>query len=187
MVTDRDMKALAFLEQFRTATAAQIDRIAYQNIKVAWKRLAKLHKDRLIYRTDNTLSSGYVYSANRIRSVKQFRHDNIRNEFYLKLLEVSEVEEALVETQFGAIRPDLLVTGSYRGKPYFLSVEVETVGNHSPINYEKYNNYFLKEWKTYFNERPLVVYVTDKPVNPTKHYDSIHINAGLDNFIDVFQ
>lgn len=188
MVTDRDRIALDWLEQFRLATADQINRVAYQNIKSCYKRLAKLHSDGLIYRERNTIGQGYLFSTNRIRSVKQFTHDSIRTEFYFKLAEHTEIDTILVEKVFGSIRPDAVFTGLYQGNFYFILLEVETNANRSSVNYEKYNNFFLTEWKEYFEQKPIVIYCTDKHIDEKRiKFDYRQIGTKLESFTDIFK
>lgn len=187
MVTARDRLMLDWLEQFRMATAEQINRVAYNNMPVTWKRLRKLAEDGLIYREKNTIGQGYLYSTNRIRTIKQFTHDNIRIEFYFKLAEHSTIDTILVEKVFGSIRPDALFIGDYEGDQYFFLLEVETNANRSSVNYDKYNNFFLKEWKEFFEVKPIVIYVTDKNIDSSKcRFTFKQLNTKLDNFIDIF-
>lgn len=187
MITDRDKVMMDWLEVFRLATAEQLNRVAYNNQKVCWKRLKKLHEDGLLYRERNTLYKGYLYSTNRIRSVKQFTHNNLRNEFYFKLNECSIINTMLVEKVFGSIRPDAVFIGEYEGNFFFFLLEVETNSNKHKVNYEKYNDFFLKEWKDYFEEKPVVVYVTDKYVDSSKcKFKFKQLNTKLDNFISIF-
>lgn len=189
MLTERDKVAIEWLEQFRLATPSQIAEIAYKgNMKVCYKRLGKLYRDKLIYRVDNTLNGGHIYSANRIRTVKQFIHDDIRNRFYLKLKEIADIDVCLVEKVFGSIRPDLVVTGSYKGKQFFFLVEVETNNNHSFINYAKYTDFWLTEWKKFFNEKGTVIYITDKPVREDKiDFKYKHLGTNLDELEHIFK
>lgn len=188
MVTDRDSKMIQWLELFRMATAEQLNRVSYNNMPICWKRLRRLSDDGLLYRERNTIGQGYLYSTNRIRTIKQFNHDNIRNEFYFKLHEVSRIDVVMVEKVFGSIRPDAVCTGTYRGTDYFFLLEVETNANRSSVNYDKYNNFFLREWKSYFDEKPIVIYCTDKPVDETKiKFEYRHINTRLNDFTTIFK
>lgn len=188
----RDRKAIEFLEKFRMATAKQIAKVAYDdNIKICYNRLNRLHDDKLIYKTENKIGKGYLYSANRIRTIKQFMHDNIRNEFYLKLLDVSLVQDVMVEKVCGSIRPDIIATTFHEGTPYFFLVEVETNANHSSVNYDKYHKFFLNEYGDYFitndDIKPIVVYITDKNIDSTKiRFNHRHIKTDLSNFMDIF-
>lgn len=189
MVTERDKIAIEWLEQFRLATPNQIAEIAYNgNMKVCYKRLGKLYRDKLIYRANNALSGGHIYSANRIRTIKQFQHDDIRNRFYLKLREIAYIDLFLVEKTFGSVRPDLVITGIYKSQPFFFLVEIETNRNHSQVNYNKYSNFWLREWKYYFHAKGTVVYVTDKKIDDEKiDFFYKHLNTSLSNFEHIFQ
>lgn len=188
MVTDRDKVALDFITQFNMVTASQADKIAYNNIKIAYNRLNRLHQDKLIYKTKNTVNKGFIYSTERVRTLKQFMHCYIRTEFYLHLKEISEVYAVVVDKNFGSIRPDLLISCMYNNSPYHFAVEVETNANHSSVNYEKYNNFFLAEYRNYFNVKPIIIYVTDKNIDSSKiHFEYRHIKTDLSNFEEVFR
>lgn len=187
MVTERDRLALDWLEMFRTATAEQINKVAYNNMQVCWKRLRKLKEDGLVYRERNIYDTGYVFSTNRIRTLKQFNHDYIRSEFYFKLAAHSTISICMVEKVFGSIRPDAVFEVTCEGECYYFLVEVETNANRSTVNYEKYNKFFLKEWEQYFYQEPTVIYVTDKKIDNTKiRFEHRVLSTKLDNFAHIF-
>ena len=48
MITERDQIALDFLKQSKVATVHQLNEVAYNNLKVASKRINILHKYKLI-------------------------------------------------------------------------------------------------------------------------------------------
>lgn len=188
MVTQRDKIALEFISSFKTVTAAQVDEVAYNNIKVAYNRLNRLHQDKLIYKTRNTINKGFIYSSERLRTLKQFIHNHIRTEFYLSLRKVSDIYVTEIEKPLGSIRPDLIISCMYGGTPYHFSIEVETNSNHTSINYNKYNNFFINEYRKYFNVKPIVVYVTDKYVDGSKiNFDYRHVKSNLNNIMDIFE
>ena len=187
MVTDRDRIALDFISQFNMVTASQVDKVAYNNIKITYNRLNRLHEDKLIYKTRNTINKGFIYSTDRVRTLKQFMHCFIRTEFYLHLKEVAEVYAVVVDKNYGSIRPDLLISCMYNGSPYHFSVEVETNANHSSVNYDKYNKFFLAEYREHFNVKPSVIYITDKRIDSNKiYFEYRHIKTDLSNFEEVF-
>ncbi|MDA3732093.1 hypothetical protein PBV87_11425 [Niameybacter massiliensis] len=190
MVTERDAIAISFLEQFNMAVPKQIAKVAYEdNLKICYNRLNRLHKDKLIYKTENKIGKGFIYSAYRIRSLKQFIHNNIRVEFFLKLLHESDIDEFKVEPVMENIRPDLVVKGTYKHQKYSFIVEIETKQNHSSINYDKHFNFLLINWRKYFNEddKPIIVYITDKKVDSSKiKFEYRHIKTDLSNFQDIF-
>lgn len=188
MVTPRDRLALSFINQFKMVTAKQVAQVAYDdNIKIAYNRLNRLHQDKLIYKTENKINKGFIYSNERIRTLKQYLHRYYRTEFYLKLNQVADIETIIVEETFGSIKPDLLISCIYKNEFYFFSIEVETNANHSAINYNKYNNFFLKEWRKFFEIEPTVIYVTDKNVDDTMiRFKHKHIRTDLSNFNDIF-
>ena len=187
MVTDRDRIALDFISQFSMVTAKQVDKVAYNNIKITYNRLNRLHEDKLIYKTRNTMNKGFVYSTDRVRTLKQFLHYYIRTEFYLKLKEVADIYTVVAGKSYGSIKPDLLISCMYHGLPYHFSIEVETNANHSSVNYDKYNRFFLSEYRNHFNVKPTVIYITDKRIDNSKiYFDYRHIKTDLSDFQKVF-
>ena len=188
MITVRDKLALDFIANFKMVTPKQVDKEVYNNLKVCYNRLNRLHDDKWLYKAENTVSKGFIYSCERIRTLKQFMHCYIRTEFYFALKEVSEVYHVDVEQRFGSIKPDLLISCMYNGSPHHFSVEVETNANHSMINYKKYQEFFYREWKNHFNTKPTVVYVTDKSIDSSKiDFEYRHIKTDLSNLMDVFK
>lgn len=187
MITSRDKVALDFITNFKMVTPKQVDKEVYNNLKVCYNRLNRLHDDKWLYKAENTVNKGFIYSCERIRTLKQFAHCSIRTEFYLALKEVSEVYHVDVEQRFGSIKPDLLISCMYNGSPYHFFVEVETNANHSSVNYDKYNKFFLAEYREHFNVKPVVIYITDKRIDSNKiYFDYRHIKTDLSDFINVF-
>lgn len=188
MITERDQIALDFLKQFKVATVHQLNEVAYHNLKVAYKRLNILHKDKLIYKTSNPVNQGILFSFYRVRSTRQLQHKLLRNDFYIKLLQLTTIHTLYVEAIFGSIQPDLTVICTYKNNDYFFTLEVETTSNHSAIDYDKYNRFFGREWRNHFNATPTVVYMTDKKVNASKiQYTYKPVMTDLNNIIDIFQ
>lgn len=165
MITTRDQAALDFLSNFKMGTIRQVAQISYEDDPIiANRRFKKFYDDKLITRIKNTIDQGYIYSHEKIKSLKQYRHYMLRNETYLKFLAYTDVQEVVVEKTFGSIRPDMTIAGMYNGEPYLYLVECETMNNGTLIDYSKYNCFFINEWKTYFSKKPIVLYVTDKKV-----------------------
>lgn len=186
MVLERDQIMLDWLNMFKIATPQQLNQVAYNNMDACYRRLRKLYSDKLIRREKNTIGLGYVYSTARIRSMQQAQHSFIRNEFYLKLNNVSIIKEVMVEKVFGSVRPDAVFMGLYNNKPYFFFVEVETNSNKHRVNTDKYNNFFLSEWREYLKTKPIVIYVTDKTIVSNSNFEYRKINTKLDKFETIF-
>ena len=185
MVLERDQLALEFIEKFRLASSRQVSNIAYHNIDVANRRLKKFTKDKLLYRIYNPIQSGYVYSVNPIRSVKQIKHTMLRNEFHFKLLEMGcEIETVEVEPLWGSIRPDAVYILKYQGKRYAFLLEVE-MGTKS-CNTKKYNDFWLQEYKGYLKMPIPVVYVTRNNINNAK-YDYKKVDLSLRDIDVIFK
>ena len=188
MITSRDKVALDFITNFKMVTPKQVDKEVYNNLKVCYNRLNRLHDDKWLYKVENTVSKGFIYSTERIRTLKQFMHCYIRTEFYFALKEASDVYHVDVEQRFGSIKPDLLISCIYNDLPYHFFIEVETNANHSTINYKKYQEFFYREWRDYFNMKPTVVYVTDKKISADKiNFEYRHIKTNLSNLMDIFK
>lgn len=165
-ITKRDMVAYKFIQQFKLVSIEQVNRIAYGNYQVCARNLRKLAKDELIAKTRNKHDKGILYTVDGRRSTKQYYHYMLRNELYLKLVELSDsVERVDIEPTFGSIQADMLIIGVYKGERYFFLVECETIVNIKPINIDKYSHFFIKEWREYFDVEPTVLYVTEKKVD----------------------
>lgn len=165
MITERDKKALDFMEVFRMATIRQIAQVAYDDdVIIANRRFKKFYDDKLLTRCRNTIDMGYIYSLDKIKSMKQYRHYMMRNETYLKFLAYTKVHDVMVEKATGSVRADMVILGTHRGKAYLYMVECETIQNGTVIDYSKYNNFMINEWKEYFSIEPTVLYVTDKKI-----------------------
>lgn len=185
MVLDRDQKALDFIETFKIATSKQVSDIVYNNIDIANRRLKKLTDDKLLYRIYNPIGLGYVYSINKIKSTKQLRHKLLRNEFYFKLLELGvTITNILVEPQYGSLRPDMLVQFTYNYRNYAYLIEVECSNN--TIDTNKYNNWWLMEYKQYLKVPIPVLYVTEKRVNKAR-YDYLKVKLSLSDIDSILR
>lgn len=185
MVMERDEAALEWIEKFKMANSKQIAQIAYGgDINITNKRMRRFVKDNLLYKKKDPYNLGYIYSAAQIRSVKQYRHNMLRNELYLKLSEICEIHHVEVQKQYGGLCPDMILTCTYKGKDYGFFFEVETSNNK--IITEKYNNFFLTDCEYYFNKVLPVVYITTKPIKGAL-YDYKKIDLKLENLLDIFR
>lgn len=185
MVLERDQVALDFIEKFRIVTSKQVSDIAYHNIDIANRRLRIMTQNRLLHRIYNPIGMGYIYSTKQIRTVKQLRHTLLRNEFHFKLLEMGcEIIEVDVEPIYGSVRPDAIYVVNYKGKRYGFLLEVEI--SNRVINTEKYNNWFLQEYKQYLKVPIPVVYITRKPVKRA-NYPYNRIEISLKDIENIFR
>lgn len=179
MVTARDQKALDFIELFDTVTPKQVSAEVYGSINVANNRLIRMTRDKVLFRMKNGYDGGYVYSIKPIRSIRQYRHKKLRTDFYQTMRDKGAVFTRIeVEKRYGSIKPDAVMEYDYKGNHYFILLEVEL--RAGSVDYKKYEQFFISEWKEYFNYKPIVVYVTDKTVNTNK-YAYLRIAQNLSN------
>lgn len=180
MITPRDEIALDFIEKFGVATTNQIDKIAYNNTRVCQKRLTSLVKLGVLLRCKNLYTKEYLYSTKKI-NLKQLKHKLLRNEFYLKLLQIANVKMASVEESIGAIKPDaIFICSSLKtGKGYFLALEVESSNN--TINVSKYEQYRAENPS---KPMPLVIYITNKRI-PETNFKYVKLDLEMNNFESI--
>ena len=178
MITERDQVALDFIELFGVATTHQINRVAYNNIRVCQRRLVAMLKDGVVVRESNLYSKEYLYSTKK-PNLKQLRHKLLRNEFYIKIREIADVLSCWVEQPLGAARPDatMIITSKTDKKHYLIAVEIESSNN--TINISKYEKMAQSDDVTI--PMPLVVYVTDKNIPQTKYFKWVKVSPKLDD------
>ena len=187
MILENDRVMLNWLNKFKIATATQLNEIAYHNMKKCYSRLNKLTSDSIIKKYKNTIYLGNLYTTTRIRTVSQVQHSLLRNDFYIKLASQATIEDCYVERVYGRIRPDAVISCIHNNKPYFFLLEVETNQNGHGINISKYNEFFLSDWKNYFNVKPLIIYVTEKQINKECSFAYKMLNTSLDNFEMIWE
>ena len=187
MILERDEKMLEWLSQFKMATPTQINHLFYNNSDACYRRLRKLHEDKIIKRFKNTVGLGWVYCTEAARSTKQLQHCLTRNDFYIKLLESSEIKDVLVGRKYAHIIPDGYFKVVHEGVLYRFLLEVETERNAHAINIDKYNNYFLSDWKKDFAAKPMVIYVTNKKIPKKCSFNYKILDPKLGNFNDIWE
>lgn len=187
MILEKDRVMLSFLNKFKIATTKQLDTIAYNSPKTCYRRLNKLAQDNIIKKHKNVIGMGNLYTTTRIRTLSQVQHSLTRNDFYIKLSQQATVLDCYVERVYGKVRPDAVIVCVYNGKQYFFLLEVETNGNGHGINIEKYNDFFLSDWRDYFKVKPTIIYVTDKPINKQCSFEYKILNTNLDDFESIWR
>lgn len=187
MILEKDRIMLEFLNKFKIATTNQLNIIAYNSPKTCYRRLNKLTNDNIIKKHKNVIGMGNLYTTTRIRTLSQVQHSLTRNDFYIKLIKQADVIDCYVERVYGSVRPDCVIYCVHENKPYFFLLEVETNGNGHGINIEKYNNFFLSEWKEYFKVKPKIIYVTEKQINKQCSYEYVKLNTNLDCFESIWR
>lgn len=187
-LTERDRIAWEFVTMFKLVKIEQAARLSYDGkYQICCNRLRKMKEDGIIYAKKNVFEQGTLYCDSPRRNLKQYYHYMIRNEAYLKFREETEINEVDVEPTFGSVQADMVLIGFYKGKRYFYLVEVDTEAKNR-IDYDKYNNFFIKEWREYFNRKPIVLYVTNLEVKKEKaNYDFQVVKEDLSNLIEVLE
>lgn len=188
MVTERDDIALKLINDFGVATTSQLDRLAYNNTRVCQRRLASMTQSGIIFRSPNLYSKEYLYSSSKTVNPKQLKHKLIRTEFYLKLLEIANITNLLVEPQIGNLRPDALIVCKHKktGKGLFFALEVEISNNR--INSLKYETFLDRHYDSVFKQGKeffTVVYITHKTL-PKVDYRTIKLSSDLDDIERIF-
>ena len=184
MITDRDNEMIEWLCEFRIATSSQINQLFYKNMSICNKRLLKLHKDKIIGRSKDPYSKQYFYYIKKPKSILQLKHYYIRNEFYIKLVEIGcLIKKSRVECKMGSIIPDLYVELIFNEVEYKFFVEVER--SEQKINVKKYNKFFIDDFEEYIEEEIPVIYVTHKNI-PNCNYKTFKVNEDISDLHKIF-
>ena len=184
MVTERDSKALEFIQHFGMVTTKQVDRLVYNQFNVCNNRMKKLCDDKIIKRKKNVYGMGFIYYDRHKISMVQYKHYMVRNEMYLKMIDEGCVfEQIIVDRQLGSVRPDAVYKYKTKeDKSYFVFVEVELQITAADVG--KYNRYLQGEYLEHCGSMPLVVYVTDKVIKGAL-YPHITINTKLTDICKI--
>lgn len=184
MITNRDEDMLNWLSEFKLATTNQINSIFYNNISICNKRLLKLCKDKVVNRIKDPYSKQYIYYTKRPKSLLQLKHYYIRNDFYIKLIQLGcSINNCLVEKKFGSIIPDLYISFMYQNKQYTFFVEIER--SEQKINVKKYNRFYVCEYEEFLTQEIPVIYITHKKI-PLCNYCTVVVQENLCNIEDIF-
>ncbi|OON99123.1 MAG: hypothetical protein ATN35_02110 [Epulopiscium sp. Nele67-Bin004] len=172
MITERDQKAISFVDLMKVATTNQIDRAIYQNRRVAQRRLAEMCNLKVLSRTKNLYSNEYLYALGGKVNTNQLKHKLVRTDVYLELLDLGTIKMVLVEELYGQVRPDMLVLFEPYGstETFFLAVEIEVSNNTIKSKYNKL--------KSSGARMPIVLYITEKKVKGA-NYDYLIVKPDL--------
>lgn len=187
MIQERDEIMLEWLSQFKMATPSQINQLFYNNSDTCYRRLRKLSDDKIIKKTKNVIDKGIIYCTEFARSTKQMQHCLTRNDFYIKLINSCEVIDSIIGRNYDGVIPDGVFKCRKNGKVVRFLLEVETQRNSHAINIDKYNNFFLEDYRKHFQEKPLVVYVTNKKMPSKCSFDYVVLDPKLSNFDDIWR
>lgn len=175
IVTNRDKKVLAFLDEFRIATTDTIQELFYPSLRVAQTRLKLLYDNKLIKRDRDHFTSQYYYY---IKKPKQLRHDLLLTNFYREINKLADIELFKKEFTVDNIRADGLIAYK-RNKRYIAFAEVQIA--NTPLDILKYEKlYKSNQYKKYFPTFPFIYAITDKKI-PSSSLKIIQINEDMSN------
>lgn len=166
-----------------TATTGQITRMFFRELRqgsrIAQRRLALLHKEKLLKRTKANINAEYCY----YNKGSQQQHQILITEFYVRLFELGgTIQEFAIQKKIENVIPDAYVEYDYRGYRHFMFVEAERSNNR--FNQKKYEELLAKMVMPIF---PKVIILSDRKINISetkiKHY---MLNSNMDGFINIF-
>lgn len=173
-ITQRDRKAIAFIQQMGVATTRQIQRACYEgNYQAARRRLdivineLSADGDKTISRYRPDQSSQYIYYTG--KKPGRADHSIIVTEVYVQLLSLpGRIELWEPEPKWDGLRPDAFCVFELRpGLFRWFTVEVERLTGNQ-FNQKKYEDYRASgKWKELLKAFPDVLVVTDKKVRIT--------------------
>ncbi len=190
MITDRDMRAVEFVEQFGAASLSHIAAAVYGRGRasqdVARRRMRALVKDGAVKRYRPDQNAEYVYYTSP-RAPRREDHHLQLAALYTRLLALSgAIETWQREPLWGGLRPDAYCI--YRGrKRVHVAVEIERGTN--PFNQQKYEQFLANgQYKVLFPSFPWVLVVAAKPLrlqaSPIRY---IVLPPSLDGIDQIFR
>lgn len=176
IVTERDKKVIAFIEDFKIATTKTINELFYPSLRVAQHRLKLLSENKLLKRDKDHYTRQYYYY---IRKPQQIRHSILLTNFYREVNKLAVIKHFENEfTHFDGIRPDGFMALEFpdgRKEIYFVETEI----SNKP-DVEKYEELFKSnKWKEVFPKFPKIIFVTDKKVKESELFSVIKISEDL--------
>jgi DNA-binding Lrp family transcriptional regulator len=165
IITERDERAVRFIEDFGAASLSHIARAIYGNGKasldVARRRLKVLTDKKLIKRCRNDMNAEYIYYSTPKPPARQSHHLILAG-LYAAILDLTgEVEAWQREPLWNGLRPDAYCV--FRGKKRIhFAIEIER--NTNPFNQQKYEAFLSSgAYKQFFPSFPWVLIVAEKP------------------------
>jgi hypothetical protein len=190
MVTDRDMKAVEFVEAFGAAALSHVARAVFGSGKgaldVARHRMKVLTDERLVKRYRTDMNAEYVYYAGAKAPHRQDHHLQLAALYTSILGLTGAVETWQREPLWGGLRPDAYCV--YRGKKRIhFAVEIER--NTNPFNQQKYESFLASgDYRKLFPSFPWVLIVSAKPIKiATSNIRYIVIPPSLDGIENIFR
>jgi len=171
MITNRDMKVVDFLSEFKIAKTSTIVELFYDSYRVAAKRLTELVNMGQLSRERGGWSSEYYYF---IKKPKQLRHAMFLTDFYRELHKVATINKFIPKPTLGNIRPDALVEYQLNGVNRLAIIEIEL--SPKSDNGSKYDSF---DWSAHLEYKPELIVVTSLRYECSK-YKLYKIGTDLD-------
>lgn len=162
-MTDRDMKVINFIKEFKMASTSTIARLFFPSKATAEKRLRKLVDNRKLFRTRETILDEYVYYIKRPTNIK---HCLMIAEVYSKLMTDSNIQvikckrEYEIKFRAKTLRTDLMaVIRTKDNKLIPILIEIDLTKAYK----DKYTEYITsKYYQQKFPTIPVIVVVSNR-------------------------
>lgn len=196
MITARDKKIIAYLEEYKYATIEHLEKVFFKtqrnSYNIARRRMAEIIKAGYARRVRDVETNKVVYIFNNGESKQPSMHRLLVLDVLANLhhqgfnIEKFEIEKEWLN---GKIRSDAFAVFTLEGAKnrYYYFVEVHISNNY--CNLEKYDAlYKTNEVQEYLgrNVYPRILLVTDRNFNyNTEHCKVIKLNTKLDEFASI--
>ena len=170
MITRRDDKVIAFLDEFKAAHTQTIHELFYPSYSVAARRLRVLLEAGEVSRVRDGWNSEFIYYR---RKPKQIRHAVLLTDFLREFRKVANVVKFKPEPVYDKIRPDAVAGFELRGKKRVALIEVK-ISNNDDL--QKYQSFDCRE---HFPVQPYIFLISDLPSN-FSGYKVISIKSNLE-------
>lgn len=173
------MEVISFIEALGAADTNQIDRLFFNRLRIAQRRLKRITEESDIKRCRDPVTNRYIYYT----SKAQLQHKLIRTELYLRMKQgPGNILNFATEYTIDNVRADAFVIYECLKKVYLMFVEVQTSNN--PVDLAKYESLFFARKFPVF---PRLVVVTDKKVENNSRLTVKIIPTNLSNWEDCLK
>lgn len=170
MITRRDSRVIAFLDDFKAAHTRTLQALFYPSYSVAARRLNALVAAGEIARERDGWDGEYVYYRKR---PKQLRHAVLLTDFYREFRKAVNVIKFKPEPTYEKIRPDAVCGFVCNGENRLALVEVKISNNDDTKKYQFF------DWRAHFPIRPEIILISDRPVE-VEGYKVISIKTNME-------
>lgn len=161
-LTDRDMKVINFIKEFKMASTSTIARLFFPSKATAEKRLRKLVDNRKLFRTRETILDEYVYYIKRPTNSK---HCILIAEIYSKLATNKDIQlikynrEYEIKFRTKSLRTDLMAVIKSNGKLIPILIEIDLTKAYK----DKYTEYInSKYYQQKFPMIPKIIVISNR-------------------------